>query len=166
VFFVRSEEVIPCPCCQGRLGVAGSRRRGYIKGSGETIKLIIRRMRCKSCQRIHHELPNILVPYKRYEAASIEEIATTEQPAVGADESTLRRIRAWFLVWSAYADRCLAAIARRFGLPVEEQSNPLQSSLHNMGHLGNHPNGWLGQIVRPIVNLNLWVQTRSAFLSE
>ncbi|QQE77831.1 hypothetical protein GI364_18195 [Alicyclobacillus sp. SO9] len=147
--------------------MAGSRRRGCIKSSGEKIQLIIRRMRCEGCKRIHHELPNLLVPYKRYEAESIEQVVTQEAPAVGADESTLRRIRTWFEIWSVYATRCLASIAHRMEFPVENGSNPLQFSLQSIGQAESHQNnGWLGKVVRPIVNMNLWVQTRSAFLSE
>ncbi|MCL6611609.1 MAG: DUF6431 domain-containing protein [Peptococcaceae bacterium] len=65
-FFVRSGEQISCPCCNGPLKVCGSRRRKYVNGTGDTIVLVIRRLRCRNCGRLHHELPDILVPYKRY----------------------------------------------------------------------------------------------------
>ncbi len=165
MFFVRSAEVIPCPSCLGHLGVVGSRRRGYVQGSGHSVKLIIRRLRCKDCKKIHHELPNILVPYKRHEAASIEQAVKEVNPAVAADESTLYRWRSWFKVWAVYATRCLSALAHRYGFPVEESSIPTQSPLQPLGQWIGQADKWLGQIVRPIANANLWVQTRSAFLS-
>ncbi|WP_242966792.1 DUF6431 domain-containing protein [Desulfosporosinus sp. FKA] len=31
-------------------------------------------MRCVNCRRIHHELPDCLVPYKRYESTCIESV--------------------------------------------------------------------------------------------
>lgn len=167
VFFVKCEETIPCPCCHGDLELAGRRRRGYKKSSGESITLIIRRLRCKNCGRIHHELPNILVPYKRYEAASIEQVVS-ESPSstcVAVDDSTLYRWRAWFHQWSTYAIGCLQAIAKRFNLPVEEQSGSSQTSLELIGQLVNSADGWLARAVRPIVNAHLWVATRSAFMS-
>lgn len=166
MFFVRSEEVIPCPCCHERLKVIGSRRRGFLESSGEKKILIIRRLQCQSCKRIHHELPNILVPFKRYEAASIEEIVVCSEPAVAADESTLQRLRAWFTGWMVYARHCLTAIASQLHLSVEEVSGLPQSSLQSNGPWVSEGHGWLRQIVRPIANMNLWIHTRSAFLSE
>ena len=165
MFFVRSEEVISCPCCHERLKVIGSRRRGFVESSGNRKILVIRRLKCEVCRRIHHELPNILVPFKRYDAASIEEIVVCPEPAVAADESTLRRLRAWFAAWIVYARQCLAAIARQLRLSVEEVSGLPQSSLQSNGPRVEKGPGWLKQFVRPIANMNLWIQTRSAFLS-
>lgn len=162
MFFVRSEEIIPCPCCQGHLFVIGSRPRRSLKSSGESITFIVRRMRCVDCHRIHHELPDTLVPYKRYDRDSIEKMVLEPQPAVAADESTLRRIRTWFSVWFVYAVRCLSAIEKRLELPAEVLSSPLQTSLQSSGQ---PVAGWLANAVRPIVQSNLWVQTRSACLS-
>ena len=52
----------------------GSRKRAFISSVGERIVLIIRRLKCKACGRVHHELPDILVPYKRYSSESIEAV--------------------------------------------------------------------------------------------
>lgn len=150
---------------EGELRVIGSRRRGFVKSSGESVQLIIRRLRCIDCQSIHHELPNLLVPYKRYEAESIEQGVTETSPSVAADESTLRRWKTWFAVWSPYAASCLAAIASRFHLPVKESSHSSQSLLQRLGRFVGNANGWLARVVRPIANTNLWIHTRSAFLS-
>ncbi|WP_445349419.1 DUF6431 domain-containing protein [Desulforudis sp. DRI-14] len=63
---MRSAEQIPCPCCSGHLKVIGSRKRSCIDSLGDKIVLIIRRLGCVACHRIHHELPDMLVPYKRF----------------------------------------------------------------------------------------------------
>lgn len=165
MFFVRSKEILPCPCCNGYLGVIGSRRRGYIQSSGDKATLVIRRMRCEDCRKIHHELPNILVPYKRYDAASIEEVVSQSNPAVAADESTIVRLRQWFAAWSTYAVGCLAAVAHRFNLPVQELSAPEQSLLQIIGRFVGDADHWLARTVRPIANTHLWIHTRSACLS-
>lgn len=122
-------------------------------------------MRCEACRKIHHELPNILVPYKRYDVASIEEVVSQPNPVVAADESTLLRLRQWFLDWSTYAAGCLAAVAHRFNLPVEELSTPSQSPLQIIGRFVGDADGWLARVVRPIANTHLWIHTRSACLS-
>ena len=146
--------------------VIGSRPRTWIRSSGEEAKLIIRRLRCQDCRRIHHELPDLLVPYRRYESASIERtLEDPEAAGVAADESTLYRWRQWFAAWAVYAAGCLGSIAQRFQVPVSGSSGPTQSVLHRIGHfVGNAP-GWLARVVRPLTNLHLWIHTRFAFLS-
>ncbi|MCD7715322.1 MAG: DUF6431 domain-containing protein [Lachnospiraceae bacterium] len=52
---------------------------------GETIILIIRRFRCLDCLRIHHEFPDIVVPYKRYDAETIERIMIS-MPAADSED--------------------------------------------------------------------------------
>ena len=123
-------------------------------------------MRCKNCNRIHHELPDILVPYRRYEAESIER--TVEDPTaagIAADESTLRRWRQWFVIWALYAAGCLESISHRFEKIVESSSTLPRTTLQRIGRFVGDAPGWLARTVRPIVNLHLWIQTRSAFLS-
>jgi predicted RNA-binding Zn ribbon-like protein len=94
--------------------------------------LIIRRMRCELCKKIHHELPDLLVPYKRYGSESIEQVISTSSPThVAADESTLYRWRNWFNAWTPYAIGCLTSISIRLQLdyPVENSSEPAQTVL-------------------------------------
>lgn len=56
--------------------------------------LRIRRLQCKNCLKIHHELPDLLVPHKRYAAATIE--ATLDETEVALATSTIRRWVSWF----------------------------------------------------------------------
>lgn len=166
-FFVRSGEQNPCPCCSGPLKVIGSRRRKYINDTGDTIVLVIRRLRCGHCGKLHHELPDLLVPYKRYGNESIEAVVTGKSAlTVAADESTIWRWRNWFLELLDYLLGCLKSIAIRYGREsVEKDSHLPKSTLQKIWHhVGDAP-GWLARIVRPVANSNLWVHTRSAFLS-
>lgn len=167
MFFVRSGEQSPCPCCGMALSVIGSRPRKYLESTGEPSVLVIRRLRCTKCRRIHHELPDILVPYKRYRSASIEAVLPLDTPlVVAADESTLYRWHQWFLELLQYWIGCLASIALRFGIEIEEDSEcPPQSSLRELFSYVGSASGWLARIVRSVVNANLWVQTRSAWMS-
>ncbi len=147
--------------------VAGSRKRKYIKITGEQVTLILRRLKCQPCKRIHHELPDILVPYKRYSSESIEEALNGgKNMTVAADESTIYRWKQWFRDISGYFLGCLISITICYiDNSVEEKSVSPVSPLHRIWHyVGNAPR-WLSRIVRPVANANLWVQTRSAFLS-
>ncbi len=167
VFFVKSAEQIPCPCCGGSLHVIGSRRRKYINGLGHEIILIIRRLCCTQCKRIHHELPDILIPYKRYGRASIEAVITGDAAlTVSADESTLGRWRNWFSAMQNHFLGCLASIAAQLGKEPEKETSRLsQSALTKIwDHVGNTA-GWLARVVRPVVNTNCWLHTRLAFLT-
>lgn len=168
-FFVRSAETLPCPCCGERLTIIGSRQRKCMKGSGETIILNIRRLRCILCKKIHHELPDFVVPYKRYEVDCIESTVGGDPKTsdTAADECTLYRWRCWFENLAPYLVGCLTSLSFRYSqIPVELPSEVPRSALQRIGcFVGNAPR-WLARVVRPIANLNLWIHTRSAFLSE
>ncbi len=162
---MRSEEQNFCPCCSGNLKVVGSRERKCIEGSGEKMVLVIRRLRCTQCKRIHHELPDMLVPYKRHTRKSIEEVIIEySNLSVSADESTLRRWKSWFNDISDYFQGCLKSIAIRSGREsAEDKSGFPKSKLQRIWHYVGDAPGWLARAVRPIVNTNLWTHTRSAF---
>lgn len=147
----------------------GSRKRTCKNSAGQTKVLVIRRLRCENCHRIHHELPDCLVPYKRYEAASIERVVveSSESTDVAADNATLYRLRKWFHKQLPYLLGCLRSIAISLGQDMADEPSVITLSAHQrIGlYVGNNP-GWLARIVRPIANSNLWVHTRFTFLSE
>ena len=167
VFFVRSIEQSSCPCCGEKLTVIGSRPRKYINSMGVASILVIRRLRCCHCNRIHHELPDVLVPYKRYGWESIEPVLSDEITlTVAADESTILRWRNWFRERANHFAGCLASISIRFfNHSVKESSALSMSVLQRIFNFVGDAPGWLARIVRPIANTNNWIHTRSAFLS-
>lgn len=146
--------------------MVGSRKRGCIDTSGDKIILSIRRLRCIDCERIHHELPDMLVPYKRHVRESIEAVITEKaEMNVIADESTLKRWQGWFFERANYFRGCLASIILRYDLKesAEGSSSLPKSKLQRIWqHVGDAP-GWLARVVKPVANLNLWPHTRSAF---
>jgi hypothetical protein len=147
--------------------VIGSRRRGFVNGAGERVVLVIRRLKCVGCGRVHHELPDILVPYKRYNSESIEAVITGDSElTVAADESTISRWREWFFSLASYFAGCLISIAARYVKNAVEDTPGLpRSPLQMIWYYVGDGAGWLARVVRPVVNTNLWIQTRSAFLS-
>ena len=167
VFFVRSMEQLPCPCCSGVLKVIGSRKRKSVSDSGNIKILVVRRLRCIVCNRIHHELPDILVPYKRYDRKSIEAVLDSKQPlTVAVDECTIIRWRTWFRKMSNYFLGCLISLNIRYGnKSVAVQSTLPKSMLQRIRHYVGDAPRWLARVVRSLANTNLWVHTRSAFMS-
>lgn len=167
MFFVKSAEISRCPCCGSELKVCGSRRRKYIKSYGTKVTLIIRRLRCKVCKKIHHELPDILIPYKRYQNECIESvISDLKNCTVAADQSTLYRWRKWFSELRQYFIDSMVAIQLQQDLKANENlSRSRGTALEGIISLFERKEQWLTQLVRKLVNSKMWLQTRSAFLS-
>lgn len=162
-YYVKSEENSICPVCGcPELKVIGSRKRSTLQGDGGTIILIIRRLRCGNCRRIHHELPDILVPYKRYAGTVIEAILDGASTEVCCENSSIFRIKRWFAGVSGYMAGCLSAIAAQMGLKIKISNG---SAIRRIKDLVGDAGDWLARVVRTMVNTNNWVQTRSAFLS-
>jgi hypothetical protein len=151
------------------MSVIGTRDRKSKERSGESKVYNIRRLGCDDCGRIHHELPNFLVPYKRYESECIELVLTNPtNHDIPADESTLFRWFEWFNSLIDYWVGCLVSIMLRTkqeNIPLNLTSENSETALHRLGRLVGDAPRWLERIVRPIANINLWLHTRSAFLS-
>lgn len=138
--------MIKCPVCGGELGKFGWRRRKHFEMDGGAKVLRVRRLRCKKCGKIHHELPDILFPYKRHCAATIENIIGGNDSGVCCEESTIRRIRRWWETLEIYFKGVRDALSAKHCVAF---SDPLQPK----------------EIVHAVANAHLWASTRSAFLS-
>jgi hypothetical protein len=137
----------------------GRRIRGYIDGGSNNVKLSIRRLKCTGCEKIHHELPDILVPYKRHCSETIEEIIDEKTDAVGCEASTIQKVKRWFAAKTQYFTGCLVSAAAQVGATVAASTNSLLRKMRES-------RGWLKRLVRIAVNSNLWVHTRSEFVSS
>lgn len=142
--YIISYEISVCPICGEVLVVIGSRKRKVIGSDSEAMILIIRRLRCKACRVIHHELPDIAMPYKRHCAETIEKIIADDADGVCCEERTIWRIRAWWAAYILYFKSVLASLGEKYGVEL----------------LGSAPK----EIVRSVVNAHLWPHTRSAFM--
>lgn len=61
-----------CPNCGGKLKYYDSVPR-VVRDKGRVTEwVLIRRMRCESCERLHRELPVYIFPYKQYKAEIIQ----------------------------------------------------------------------------------------------
>ncbi len=72
-FIISGTETIPCPNCKGKLFFRGTCKR-KLKTSEKDIELRLRVLECRQCGRTHRELPNGIIPYKRYSAKMIYDI--------------------------------------------------------------------------------------------
>ena len=163
ICYVKSEEDSICPICGSLdLKVIGSRKRRARQGDGERIIMVIRRLRCSNCRRIHHELPDILVPYKRYTSVAVEAVLNDNTTEICCENSSIYRIKNWFAKLESYIAGCLSAVAVRLNLETKLMSGSARQRIKDL--IGESA-GWLARTVRTMVNTNNWVHTRSAFMS-
>lgn len=145
-YHIHGEEDIACPVCGGILKILGTRKRTLFEGGGQKLILIIRRLQCRACKKVHHELPDIAIPYKRHCAETVENIISGHTEAVGCENSTIRRIKAWWFGMRLYFENILESLREKFGVVYPKRLAPRE-------------------IVRAVANAHLWIHTRSAFLS-
>ena len=88
-------ETLCCPICQGNLKHYDRRIRKAIS-SEEVNRYSLRRLRCQACGKLHLELPNILLPYKRYEAKVIVAVISGDAVQVPNEARTIKKIRRWY----------------------------------------------------------------------
>jgi len=132
--------------CGGDLRPFGTRIRKVIDSGGEEVTLIIRRLRCvnEKCGKIHHELPDIVVPYKRYCAETVEAAITEDTEAIVCEEGTIRRIRAWWTAKRLYFMSVLTSLREKYGTVFPANAAPRE-------------------IFRAVTNAHLWPSTRSVW---
>ena len=112
---VRVMEESHCPICQAVLFMRATRERVWWLGNEVKQILLIRRLFCEDCERIHHEIPDCLVPYKRYGADVIENIVSNIK-TLPCPASTASRIRGWWNAVKPYFFHILMTLVERFGV--------------------------------------------------
>lgn len=99
VLRMRNVPVSFCSDCRERLAVRDSRLRSFFDADGEKHLLRHRRLICRKCRKIHSELPDFIVPEKRYTADVVlgtfsSKISGKENTPCAAENST---ISGWIL---------------------------------------------------------------------
>ena len=164
IFLVMSLEPDCCPLFHSdKRTIVGSRNRKLTRNTGEIIVLRIRSLRCKNCVKIHHELPPEVVPYKRHEAKSIEDVLEGKDLLdTPADEYTLKRWRKWFAGLTHHLLGVLTSALLKSSGKMEKAPLTGDALQRIRQTVGNAP-GWLSRVVQTAIKNNSWVQTRSAF---
>lgn len=90
---ITSKDVLCCPLCGGPMSGYDTRRRHVVDGAGNTYWLLLQRLRCSSCNKLHVIAPAFIVPRKHYEASVIADVKAGRVDLCPADNSTIRRWR-------------------------------------------------------------------------
>jgi len=141
--YIISEEDSACPICFGILFVIGVRDRKLTDSSGVKETLVIRRLCCDDCRKIHHELPDMIIPYKRHCAETIENVVAGEVTDVCCDFVAEHRIKKWWAAFRLYFESIKVSLQIKYRIVFSTNPTPRE-------------------IVRAITNTNLWVHTRTA----
>jgi hypothetical protein len=142
VQYVWAGEQIICPVCACAMLIKkGWRKRKLITLDGAVLTLMVCRVRCKECNKIHHVLPDIIVPYKRYDLETIEKIVQGNQNETVCEENVINRIKAWWRKFLLYISMLETSIKSKIPTP---------------------PKSGLPKAVRILANAHLWPGTRIA----
>ncbi len=98
---IQGKEKHLCPCCQGHLQMHDTRLRRVIRQNGRIESYRLRRLRCRSCGKLHTELPDFIAPYKHYGIDVIESDILHMRQDCPADNRTSQRWKKIFVAMLA-----------------------------------------------------------------
>jgi len=146
---VISAEFLPCPTCGGSMVVHDTRERGVFRYEGDKEIYRLRRLSCRVCGKLHTELPDFILPFKHYDAQTIQ--ATLEESpdnSCAADESTMARWRRSF----ARAQEAIAALLVSYYMRLTENSASLFDAENIMARIKAGQKHWLSFVMRLLIN--------------
>ena len=155
-FFCKSNEATAmCPLCHGMLKHRDWRSRIVREAGGKKSYIMIRRLKCEKCGRLHNELPDFLSPYKHYRAEIIEDVVdelvtsddleTEDYPC----EQTMERWKEWIRSNTDRINGYLKSIAYRI---LDFSEALLGSKISLLANLRDRGDGWLGIVNHLIYN--------------
>lgn len=96
MFLIKGTETIPCPICGGHLLQRDRRKRCVIDQEDTKLVFSLRRLFCDRCKRLHTELPDFIIPYKRYGSKVIESLVTDDEGTIPYEGRTRQKIKSWY----------------------------------------------------------------------
>lgn len=158
VLSVWSEETHICPSCKKEeLRCIGRRIRRVIELDGRVNQYLIWRLQCPCCRRIHHELPNFIVPYKRYSIHVISEIIEGDLEMVPCGNGAIKNILHWFMQFKTQVLSCLNNSGSDCNLNCYTYS-PLEFSMSSL-----KISYWLKLVIHILANNDKWFTTQIMF---
>ena len=130
---------------------------------GQCIVLSIRRLRCKTCGKIHTQLPDLVQPFKHYASRVIQKVLDGRSEGCCAEDSTIRRWKREFENSRGRMDAALSALQTIYRKKPKNLLSPVslltQTQLHR-------PLGWYPFVTRLLVNHGFADSTRFAFCPD
>ena len=154
IFVISGTEPLSCPICGGDLAAYDRKtRKMHTRSNGITV-LLLRRLRCRHCKKLHTELPDLLVPYKRYSRECIEDVLAQSRAGEPDDERTRSKIRRWYRQIRSYLDGIWKRIVNQtFASPKKIPSFlEMVTAAVNSGFWTTHPNGPVRTAIKPVAS--------------
>ena len=125
----------------------------HTRSNGITV-LLLRRLRCRHCKKLHTELPDLLVPYKRYSRECIEDVLAQSRAGEPDDERTRSKIRRWYRQIRSYLDGIWKRlVTQTFASPKKIPSFlEMVTAAVNSGFWTTHPNGPSRMAIEPVAS--------------
>jgi hypothetical protein len=112
-----------------------------IDSNGDKTAFYIRRLFCHKCDRLHHELPDFLVPYKRHSAQTIEAVIRGKTGPKFCDR-LIHRVGRWWKAVFPYFMGVIESLRHRYKLIVSAPPA-------------------FKEIIRAVMNSNNWIFEKS-----
>lgn len=160
MFLVLSNEKLPCPYCGGKLLSRDSRLRKLIHTDGSSRTLRIRRLLCKSCGKLHAELPDIIQPFKHYASEVIQQALDGDPQKCPAENSTIRR---WIREFTDSLEALDCSLIALWMHENRKSWNLLKRISLLCQIKEEHPDNWYAFVTRRLINSGFAPHTRFAF---
>jgi hypothetical protein len=160
-FLVKTDEVVPCPFCDGLLYYRDSVIRNVLNFASEVMRLLLRRLLCDTCNSLHRELPDIVQPYKHYSAEVVQAVLDDSEEAstCAADNSTIRRWMSDFAVAEPDINQRLSSVYVR----MTEETVPISRSEDILDKIRRRAKRWLPFVMNLLINGGHKICTQFAF---
>jgi len=158
-FFIMSKESPHCPLCSGELSGYDSRKRKVRDSLGNHQLFLLRRLKCKSCGKLHIELPSIIQPFKHYLSEVVEACLDGTRDDCPADDST---IRCWRKQWRNNLVQLEGALKSLWSHKYQ-RNYPLLAADSLLSIIQKHGSGWLTTVTQMVVAAGYGVPTQFAF---
>lgn len=128
--------------------------RNVIDVDGNERCYLVRRLKCPVCNRIHHELPNFIVPYKRYCVQVIEAAIEGKSIDLPCYDNTIANFKRWF---ESIVDKMTLLL--RAGNSTNKDIPQNVSPLPFIKEMYGNANGWLAWAIVQTVHGIFWTRT-------
>jgi hypothetical protein len=120
----------------------------------------IRRLQCICCGCIHRELPDFILPFKNYDAQTVQEtLDSASDDCCNADDSTMRRWQRSFEL----SKSTLIAFLTSYSMILTRLTAPLLGFENILSKIRTEQKRWLSFVLRLLINSGHRPHTGFAF---
>lgn len=148
MYYLSINEKLYCPFCGKELIYRDSRGRIWCHCNGPADKIMIHRMFCDTCNKLHTVLPDVLVPHKHYGASEIETVLESKERSDEVSDSTVARWRQWLRGNETQIEGVLQSLK----LEAEDKLPELRSKENLFAQLKTIAQNWLSVVSRLVIN--------------